>query len=220
MCAELELVAAAIRRVLMRGGVTCEVQVMRRMGWLLRWTVLLATIAGAMHRPVSTAQTREAMPPLLYTCPHHPDQLHDKPGTCPACKLDLEPVRIEAEPWYSCPRHPVVLQAAGGQCPIDRRPLMPVVVTLHWTCATDRSHKFMEPGRCADGTVRREAREIRAHGEQPAPRGTLVHGQRSVAPLRRHLSEGPPLPRISVRQTSRNRSMRAAPVRVSCSAKM
>jgi hypothetical protein len=26
-----------------------------------------------------------------YTCPHHPEVVHEKPGTCPKCGMDLVP---------------------------------------------------------------------------------------------------------------------------------
>ena len=45
-----------------------------------------------------------AATPTAYTCPHHPDVVSDKPGTCPKCKMDLVPK--EPEPKDDSPdRH-------------------------------------------------------------------------------------------------------------------
>lgn len=31
----------------------------------------------------------------VFTCPHHPDVVRDKPGTCPKCGMDLVPKKPE-----------------------------------------------------------------------------------------------------------------------------
>ena len=48
--------------------------------------------AARASNPTSTA----TLPPILMTCPHHPDVLETKPGTCPVCRLPLVPVRIDS----------------------------------------------------------------------------------------------------------------------------
>jgi hypothetical protein len=111
------------------------------------------------------AQALKELPPLLYTCPMHPDHLQDDKGTCPICKMALEPVRIATELNYACPVHRVRIVAQPGTCPFDGRPLVPVVVTLHWTCKQSPDQKLMEPGNCADGTARTLVKEVRAHGD-------------------------------------------------------
>ena len=112
------------------------------------------------------AQAARPLPPLQYTCPHHPEVLQDKPGECPQCKMKLEPTRIDPEFHYSCPDHPVVVVDKPGICPIDRRrELLPVVVTLHWTCKQSPDERLMDPGKCVDGAIRQLVKQIRAHGD-------------------------------------------------------
>jgi hypothetical protein len=112
------------------------------------------------------AQAARPLPPLQYSCPHHPEVLQDKPGTCPQCKMVLEPTRIDSEFHYSCPDHPVIVAEKPGICPIDRRrELVPVVVTLHWTCKQNPDERLMDPGTCADGAIRQLVKQIRAHGD-------------------------------------------------------
>jgi len=112
------------------------------------------------------AQTPRQLPPLQYSCPHHPEVLQDKPGICHLCKMTLEPTRIDTELHYSCPDHPVVVMEKPGICPVDRRrELVPVVVTLHWTCKQNPDEKLMDPGKCADGAIRQLVKQIRAHGD-------------------------------------------------------
>ena len=36
-----------------------------------------------------------SLPPVLQTCPMHPDVVEDKPGTCPLCKMALVPVAVD-----------------------------------------------------------------------------------------------------------------------------
>jgi hypothetical protein len=108
---------------------------------------------------------QRALPEVLYTCPMHPDVLHEKPGSCPICKMQLDPVRIEEEIWYACPIHAATLGPSPGVCPLDNRTKMPVVVTVHWACPQSPDEKLMEPGTCADGGTRREIHQIRAHGD-------------------------------------------------------
>jgi hypothetical protein len=135
---------------------------------------LLLGVAAATQPRVPFAQ---GLPPLFYTCPHHADHLQDGPGTCPMqmegapngiCGMTLVPVRIEPDFWYTCPLHtnvPGVLRPKPGLCPIDRRTLMPVKATVHWICRQSPDQKLLEPGTCADGSARRVAREVRAHGD-------------------------------------------------------
>jgi hypothetical protein len=122
------------------------------------------------------AAQRQDLPPLYYTCPHHADHLQDGPGKCPMqmstpdeiCGMTLVPVRIEPEFWYTCPVHanvPKILGPKPGTCPLDGRQKMPVKVTVHWTCKHDPDEQLLEPGKCADGSTRIAAHEVRAHGD-------------------------------------------------------
>jgi hypothetical protein len=132
----------------------------RRRAWLL---VLAVALLVAQVARMSAAQ--QTLPELLYTCPMHADVLEGQAGTCPICKMKLEPVRIETEFWYACPIHAATLSKGPGACPLDKRQKMPVVVTVHWVCDQRPDQKLMEPGPCADGSARREIHQIRAHGD-------------------------------------------------------
>ena len=127
-----------------------------------------------------------ALPPLLYTCPHHADHVQDNPGTCPmqmdgapggVCKMQLVPVRIDEALWYTCPVHanvPNILGPKPGTCPLDRRPKLQVKVTVHWRCKENPDAQLMEPGHCADGTAREAVHLVRAHGDHnPRHGGTF-----------------------------------------------
>jgi hypothetical protein len=132
----------------------------RRRAWLL--VLAVGLLNAQVARRVAAQQP---LPELLYTCPMHADVLEGAPGTCPICKMKLEPVRIETEFWYACPIHAATLSKGPGVCPLDKRQKMPVVVTVHWVCNQSPDQKLMEPGPCTDGSARREVHQIRAHGD-------------------------------------------------------
>ena len=92
-----------------------------------------------------------------------PDIVEDKPGTCPRCRMTLEPIRLDTA--YACPTHTSEIQATPGKCRIDGRQLVPVTVSLYFTCADNRTIHDLNPGTCADGHARVVARERRAHGD-------------------------------------------------------
>jgi Heavy metal binding domain len=121
----------------------------------------LAVGQPAPPRPVPSHAKH--LPPVSYTCPMDPDIVEDRPGTCPRCKMTLEPIRLETA--YACPTHPNEIHTAPGKCPIDGRQLVPVTVSLYFTCADNPTVHDLAPGRCADGRPRIAARERRAHGD-------------------------------------------------------
>ena len=156
-----------------------------------------ATIVQAMQR---------TLPELLYTCPMHPEVLEDKAGTCPICKMKLEPVRIEQDLWYACPVHAATLGPSPGICPLDRRQKMPVVVTVHWTCSDSPDQKLMEPGRCADGSARREIHQIRAHGDHNPRHGGSSTWPPTAGTTSKGRIRGPASSACTSTTTSRSRS--------------
>jgi hypothetical protein len=123
-----------------------------------------------------------ALPPLSYTCPHHPDVIEPRAGTCPLCSLPLEPVRLDSS--WMCPIHSAVQQTTEGSCRICKRALVRVTVSLTWSCRGEADH--LEPGRCQDGSPRMAARTLRPHGNHNPQRG----GQFFMAPDNWHHLEG------------------------------
>src|SRR5512138_3559327 len=152
---------------------------------LLLTASLGATVTA--QRP-STARTSAstaapALPPLSYSCIHHPDVLETKPGTCPYCKMALTPVRLDGA--WMCPVHTAVIESAPGTCRLCRRSLVPVTVSLTWSCRDDQV-EHLEPGLCADGSPRIGKRALRAHGNHNPQHG----GQFFMAPDNWHHLEG------------------------------
>ena len=110
------------------------------------------------------AHAQEQLPPVSYICPMDAEVVDDKPGRCPICRMDLEPVRLDLA--FSCPNHAAVITAKPGVCPIDKRELVQVTVSKYWTCpdAADKS-RLLEPGNCANGQPRKLEQALRAHGD-------------------------------------------------------
>jgi len=69
---------------------------MRPIAALLLAIALVSAVAAAPQTARPTAPQSANLPPLSWTCPMHPDVLEDKKGTCPICKMDLVPVRLDA----------------------------------------------------------------------------------------------------------------------------
>ena len=118
--------------------------------------------AGQAPRPAAA----QKLPPLSYVCimPGDEDVIEDKPGSCPKCKMDLVPVRLDSKWW--CPVHQANEVYDGpGKCRRDGRELVQVTVSEFWTCADAPDKKNLEPGKCADGSARKIGYELRAHGD-------------------------------------------------------
>jgi hypothetical protein len=123
--------------------------------------VLDLLVSSASPQP-PRAGAQEALPPVSWTCPMHPDVVHDAAGSCPICKMALEPVRLDSA--WSCPVHTAVAESRPGACPICKRDLVQITVSLVWTCPGSAAHE-LSPGRCPDGSARVATRERRPHGD-------------------------------------------------------
>jgi hypothetical protein len=130
-----------------------------------------------------TSATSEKLPPLSYVCPMVQDAevLEDKPGKCPKCGMQLQPIRLDLR--YACPVHQTYIQTTQGKHPYDGRELVPVTVSIVWTCGEE---KFLDPGKCSDGSARAEKYEQRPHGDHNPKHG----GQFFMAPDAWHHLEG------------------------------
>ncbi|MFT8959176.1 MAG: HAD-IC family P-type ATPase, partial [Gluconobacter oxydans] len=94
----------------------------------------------------------DSAPPMVWTCPMHPEIREAHPGTCPKCGMTLEPVKEEQEKTvpsmrgmnchhapqqpsaagegkpgtiWTCPMHPQIRQDHAGNCPLCGMALEP-----------------------------------------------------------------------------------------------
>lgn len=122
--------------------------------------VVLAAGAFPFHARHLHGQEAE-LPPLVYVCPMHSDQVAHEDGECPLCKMGLEPMRLDTA--YTCPVHSVVSERHPGKCPICARPLGEVTVSVSWRCAGSES-PLIEPQTCRDGAPAVRVQKSLAHG--------------------------------------------------------
>jgi len=129
--------------------------------------VVLFVAAVAAQRGDSPGQ--RSLPPVSFTCVHHPDVVESRPGSCPFCKMALVPVRLDSA--WTCPIHNAVVESSPGTCPVCRRPLNRVTVSVGWTCRNDAAVERLEPGTCSDGTPMVMRRTLRPHGNHNPQHG-------------------------------------------------
>jgi Heavy metal binding domain len=138
----------------------------------LLFVLALTMNASAAPQGVKPAgASTEKLPPLSYTCPMHPEILEDKGGTCPICKMDLVPIRLDAV--WTCGTKPLAVVRDGpGRCPIDGTPLVQVTAAVSWTCAGG-AEEASSPGACSDGSAKTKTFALRAHGNHNPQHGGL-----------------------------------------------
>ena len=153
----------------------------------LVFALALAVNPGAAPqaaKPGGQPAAAEKLPPLSYTCPMHPEILEDKEGTCPICKMDLVPIRLDSV-WTCATKPLAIVRDAPGRCSIDGTPLVQVTVAVTWTCEAG-SQESTSPGTCADGSPKKKTYAQRAHGNHNPQHGGLFF----MAPDNTHHLEG------------------------------
>jgi heavy metal-binding protein len=159
---------------------------------LVALALALAVNPAAAPQTAKAVPQGESLPPLSWTCPMHPEILEDKKGSCPICKMDLVPIRLE-NVWTCATRPLAVIEARPGKCAIDGSPLVQVTATVSWTCKDQPAINANEPGTCPDGSRMTKRYSPRAHGNHNPQHG----GQFFMAPDNSHHLEGT-LPRAGV----------------------
>jgi Cu+-exporting ATPase len=90
--------------------------------------------AHAHGHPVASSTAPDAAAAssnTRYTCPMHPDIVHDAPGSCPKCGMALIPMldTLPRAAEYTCPMHPEVRSPQPGSCPKCGMALVPIAGT-------------------------------------------------------------------------------------------
>ena len=101
----------------------------------------------------------------------HPEVLEDRGGSCPICKMDLVPIRLDTV-WTCATKPLAVVRDGPGRCPIDGTALVQVTATVSWTCPGG-TEESTSPGTCTDGSAKTKAFALRAHGNHNPQHGGL-----------------------------------------------
>jgi hypothetical protein len=152
-------------------GYNISDNVMRSRGPAALLFALALAVSPAAAPQTAKPAAADKLPPISYTCPMHPEVLESKGGTCPICKMDLVPIRLDSV--WTCGTKPLAVVKDGpGRCPIDGTALVTVVAAVSWTCSGG-TEESISPGTCADGSPKSKTYALRAHGNHNPQHGGL-----------------------------------------------
>jgi len=86
-----------------------------------------------MGEKTSTKAEEVSAGGVIHTCPMHPEERKEGPGSCSKCGMALEPEMPSApqvKTEWTCPMHPEIVRDAPGSCPICGMALEPKTVSV------------------------------------------------------------------------------------------